>query len=83
MASVMKSLESDNGTLKRMVKKKVQQKHRKEKEEEKTIEQLLNEPVGGTREKEGRITKLLRRGSKGDTLKAKAPEVDANDIQKS
>ena len=82
MASVMKSLESDNGTLKRMV-KKIQQKHRKEKEEEKTIEQLLNEPVGGTREKEARITKLLRRGSKGDTLKAKAPEVDANDVQKS
>ena len=81
MASVMKSLESDNGTLKRMV-KKIQQKHRKEKEE-KTIEQLLNEPVGGTRKKEARITKLLRRGSKGDTLKAKAPEVDANDIQKS
>ena len=44
---------------------------------------MLNEPVGGTREKEARITKLLRRGSKGDTLKAKAPEVDANDIQKS
>ena len=47
MASVMKSLESDNGTLKRMVKKKVQQKHRKEKGKEKTVEQLLNEPVGG------------------------------------
>ena len=44
---------------------------------------MLNEPVGGTREKEARITKLLRRGSKGDTLKAKAPEVDTNDIQKS
>ena len=44
---------------------------------------MLNEPVGGTREKEARINKLLRRGSKGDTLKAKAPEVDANDIQKS
>ena len=51
MASVKKSLESDNGSLKRMVKKKIQQKHRKEKEKEKTIERMLNEPVGGTREK--------------------------------
>ena len=63
--------------------KKIQQKHRKEKEKEKTIEQMLNEPVGGTREKEARITKVHRRGSKGDKLKAKAPEVDTNDIQKS
>ena len=74
MASLMKSLESDNGSLKRMV-KKIQQIDRKEKEKEKTIEWMLNEPVGGTREKEARITKVLRRGSKGDTLKAKAPEV--------
>ena len=44
---------------------------------------MLNEPVGGTRKKEARITEILRRGSKGDKLKAKAPEVDTNDIQKS
>ena len=28
-----------------------------------------------------KITKVLRRGSKGDTLKAKAPEVDAKKLK--
>ena len=56
MASVMKSLESDNGSLKRMV-KKIQQIDRKEKEKEKTIEWMLNEPVhcsGGHEGKRGK-----------------------------
>ena len=43
---------------------------------------MLNEPVGGTREKEARITEVLRRASKGDKLKAKALEVDTNDVLK-
>ena len=44
---------------------------------------MLDEPVGFSRKKEAKITEILRKGSKEDKLKAKAPEVDTNDIQKS
>ena len=64
MASVKKSLDSDNESLMRMVKKKSDRNTGKKKE--KTIERMLDEPVGCTRKKEARITEILRKGSEED-----------------